>query len=167
MFTDTCSSYIDKWLGWQPSTEWYHLRYANIQFKLMKRSWSIPDHVTSAFKRQIKQESTGIWTLFLYKNTKRLLGFLRVCRIGLSENQVAYIRNKVYDGITCQKHATIVNSILLSHFNKAIYNLHRQTQSAVHITVKEQNANYTKRDAYVHLNRVHSNLSISRTHINP
>jgi len=46
----------------------------------------------------------------------------------LSENQVTYIRHEIYDGVTCQKHATIVNhhSILFSHFNKAIYNLQRK-----------------------------------------
>lgn len=51
-------------------------------------------------------------------------------KIDLSENQVSYIRHEMYDGITCQKHATIVNhhSTLLSHFNKAIYNLHTDNQ---------------------------------------
>jgi hypothetical protein len=51
-------------------------------------------------------------------------------KIDLSENQVTYIRHEIYDGVTCQKHATIVNhhSILLSHFNKAIYNLQRNTE---------------------------------------
>jgi len=41
----------------------------------MKRSKSIPAHVTSAFRRRMKRGSTGIWTLFLYKNTEKILIF--------------------------------------------------------------------------------------------
>jgi hypothetical protein len=52
-------------------------------------------------------------------------------KIDLSQNQVSYIRHEIYDGITCQKHATVINrhSTLLSHFNKAIYNLQRNTDN--------------------------------------
>ena len=58
---------------------WYYLVYDaqrhHTCLSKMKRSKSIPAHVTSAFRRRMKRGSTGIWTLFLYKNTKKIIIF--------------------------------------------------------------------------------------------
>ena len=79
---------------------------------------------------------------FPLQNTNMILIFLMVYAELNFQTIKTCIRHEVYDGITCQKHATIVDSILRSHFNKAIYNLQRQTQ-AITAVISQQKKELT------------------------